>query len=98
MDQNVCTPLPLPYGHLCKMLMFLFLFTFPFCMNNPDDGLFLNIINPMIIAITMFGMDSISTEIEDPFGDDMNDFEVTRIIRIAPSSSASPRRCVRCSR
>lgn len=86
MDQNICTPLPLPYGHLCKTLMFTFLLAFPFCLNDMENGLICNIIAPVIIAVAMFGMESISMEIEDPFGDDPNDFAVMRIITAIESS------------
>lgn len=86
MDQNICTPLPLPYGHLCKTLMFTFLLAFPFCLNEPENGLICNVLSPVIIAIAMFGMESISMEIEDPFGDDPNDFAVMRIIAAIESS------------
>lgn len=86
MDQNICTPLPLPYGHLCKTLMFTFLLAFPFCLNNLSNGLICNVLTPVIIAIAMFGMESISMEIEDPFGDDPNDFAVMRIITAIESS------------
>merc|ERR1719387_2618574 len=42
MDQNISTPLPLPYQHLCKMLTCLFVLTFPMVMNNPEDGILVN--------------------------------------------------------
>lgn len=86
MDQNICTPLPLPYGHLCKMLMFTFLLAFPFCLNKMENGIIVCVITPVIIAAAMFGMESISMEIEDPFGDDANDFAVMRIITAIESS------------
>lgn len=80
MDQNITTPLPLPYCHLCKTLMFSFLLAFPFCLNRVQSGLLICTITPCIIATAMFGMESISMEIEDPFGDDLNDFAVMRIV------------------
>lgn len=86
MDQNVSTPLPLPYQHLCKMLMFTFMITFPLVMNNVEDGLITNMVVPAIIAFAMFGIEVISMEIEDPFGDDANDFDAMKIIAAIESS------------
>jgi len=86
MDQNICTPLPLPYGHLCKILLLTFMLAFPFCINKPMNGLVISVIVPMVISLAMFGMESISMEIEDPFGDDANDFNVMRIISALESN------------
>lgn len=80
MDQNITTPLPLPYCHLCKTLMLIFLAVFPIVGVSAQEGLMLNVVAPTIIAIAMFGLESISMEIEDPFGDDDNDFDVVRTV------------------
>lgn len=80
MDQNITTPLPLPYCHLCKTLMLTFLLVFPIVGVSAEDGLMLNVVAPTIIATAMFGLESISMEIEDPFGDDDNDFDVIRTV------------------
>lgn len=80
MDQNITTPLPLPYCHLCKTLMFIFLMVFPMVGVTAEDGLMLNVLCPTVIATAMFGLESISMEIEDPFGDDDNDFDVMRTV------------------
>lgn len=80
MDQNICTPLPLPYCHLCKCLMFTYVIFYPVVGVTPEQGLVANITIPCIISLAMFGLEVISMEIEDPFGEDPNDFDVMRII------------------
>lgn len=80
MDQNITTPLPLPYCHLCKWLMFLYLFFYPIACHVPHQGMLVNTVTAMIIGVAMCGIEAISMEIEDPFGDDDNDFDVMRII------------------
>lgn len=80
MDQNITTPLPLPYCHLCKWLMGLYLFFYPIACSLPSQGMLVNVFTTIVIAIAMFGIEAISMEIEDPFGDDDNDFDVMRII------------------
>lgn len=80
MDQNITTPLPLPYCHLCKWLMGLYLFFYPIACSVPSQGVAVNVFTTIVIAIAMFGIEAISMEIEDPFGDDNNDFDTMRII------------------
>merc|ERR1712196_594113 len=80
MDQNITTPLPLPYCHLCKWLMSLYLFFYPIACSLPEEGVLINTLTAVVIAIAMFGIEAISMEIEDPFGDDDNDFDVMRIV------------------
>ena len=81
MDQNITTPLPLPYCHLCKILMFIFLSVFPLVGIHADQGLYLNVIVPCIIAVAMFGIESISMEIEDP--------EFWKLVSCPPASPRS---------
>merc|ERR1719375_1896993 len=50
MDQNIATPLPLPYNHLCKCTMLVFILTYPIVAVAPPDGLVLNVAVPMVIA------------------------------------------------
>merc|ERR1719230_765748 len=80
MDQYVTTPLPLPYCHLCKSLMFIFLTLFPIVGVDRQDAIAVQILVPTLVAVAMLGLESISMEIEDPFGDDCNDFDTMRSI------------------
>lgn len=82
MDQAICTPLPLPYSHLCKLLMLVFILTFPIfeLSGAEDDTWTTKVMMTSIIAISMFGLECISMEIENPFGEDLNDFDTMRII------------------
>mmetsp|Transcript_40030 Transcript_40030/g.95998 ORF Transcript_40030/g.95998 Transcript_40030/m.95998 type:complete len:417 (+) Transcript_40030:88-1338(+) len=79
MSSHVSVPLPLPYCHLCRTLMLMFLLVYATHI-DPTLGSIANIIIPMVIALAMFGIDAISSEIEDPFGDDPNDFELMPVI------------------
>lgn len=79
MSSHVSIPLPLPYCHLCRFLMIMFLIVYATHI-DPILGGVANVIIPMVIALAMFGIDAISSEIEDPFGDDPNDFELMPVI------------------
>jgi len=80
MDQNVATPLPLPYCHLCKWLMGIYLSIYPIACGVPSQGLVVNVATTVAVALAMLGIEAISMEIEDPYGDDANDFDTMRII------------------
>lgn len=78
LDQNTSTPLPLPYCHLGKWMLAIYLLLYPLCQLVQDQGYVVNIAVVTLISCAMFGMEAISMEIEDPFGDDENDLEVMR--------------------
>jgi len=80
MVEQVGTPLPLPYCHLCRMLMVMFLLVYATHI-DPDMGFVANVVIPVTVSLAMLGIDAIASEIEDPFGDDPNDFELMPVIR-----------------
>lgn len=69
------TPLPLPYAALCKLLLTAWMATFPF-VQDPELGPFGGVFIPVVIMLALLGIDAISTELENPFGEDDNDLDV----------------------
>mmetsp|Transcript_49697 Transcript_49697/g.131090 ORF Transcript_49697/g.131090 Transcript_49697/m.131090 type:complete len:435 (-) Transcript_49697:33-1337(-) len=80
MVEQVSTPLPLPYCHLCRLLMVMFLLVYATHI-DPVMGFVANVVIPVTVSLAMLGIDAIASEIEDPFGDDPNDFELMPVIR-----------------
>mmetsp|Transcript_19108 Transcript_19108/g.43922 ORF Transcript_19108/g.43922 Transcript_19108/m.43922 type:complete len:385 (-) Transcript_19108:53-1207(-) len=78
-SQTVMTPLPLPYCHLCRLLMVCFLLVY-MTQLQPRLGVVANIMVPMLLAFAFFGIDAIATEIEDPLGDDPSDLDTLTVI------------------
>ncbi|CAE6955281.1 unnamed protein product [Symbiodinium sp. CCMP2592] len=74
-NQIICTPLPFPYNHLCKLLLFLFFLSFPFYIEK-ELGLWVNVVENTLLAVALLGLDCIATELENPFGDDANDLNM----------------------
>jgi len=86
MDQNITTPLPLPYCHLMKVMMFVFIILYPVVGIGNEDGRFMKSLVTLAISSAMLGLESISMEIEHPFGDEANDFDTMRIIAAVEGS------------
>eukprot|EP00811_Abedinium_folium_P001246 NODE_11139_length_1305_cov_5.281834.p1 GENE.NODE_11139_length_1305_cov_5.281834~~NODE_11139_length_1305_cov_5.281834.p1 ORF type:complete len:364 (+),score=98.30 NODE_11139_length_1305_cov_5.281834:163-1254(+) len=72
-------PPKLPYTNLCKTLLCIFLFSLPLCIDF-RLGFFANTILPVTISTILLGLDVIATELENPFGDDLNDLDVLDLV------------------
>ena len=73
------TPIPLAYIIHLRQLIFLYCFTAPFELINS-----LGWVTPLfvgVIAFTVFGIEEIGVEIENPFGHDANDLPLDQICR-----------------
>mmetsp|Transcript_27634 Transcript_27634/g.77716 ORF Transcript_27634/g.77716 Transcript_27634/m.77716 type:complete len:176 (-) Transcript_27634:100-627(-) len=73
--QIVSTPLPFPYFHLCKSLLFVYFLSFPFFIDI-SLGIWANCGELCCLTIALLGLDSIATELENPFGCDSNDLSI----------------------
>ena len=73
------TPIPLAYTIHLRQLIFLYCFAAPFELINT-----LGWMTPLlvgVIAFTVFGIEEIGVEIENPFGHDANDLPLDQICR-----------------
>ena len=73
------TPLPFAYGLLLHRTAYLYCLLLPFGMAGS-----LGLLTPLvaaIIAYTLFGLDALSEELEDPFGTSPHDLALTAISR-----------------
>ncbi|CAE7662543.1 unnamed protein product [Symbiodinium sp. CCMP2592] len=78
----VCTtPIPLPYANLCKTLLCFYMISAPFFVDS-SRGWFANTVVPSVISFALLGVDSIATELENPFGDDVNDLDQLEQVHI----------------
>ena len=71
------TPVPFAYAQHIKTLVAIFCFTAPFTMSDAMG--WLTPIASGLLAFSLFGIDEIGVEIEDPFGYDANDLPVDAI-------------------
>jgi putative membrane protein len=73
------TPIPLAYAVHLRQLIFLYCFATPFQM--VDNFGWSTPIVVSIVAFTVFGIEAIGVEIENPFGHDANDLPLDQICR-----------------
>ncbi|KNC47286.1 uncharacterized protein AMSG_11781 [Thecamonas trahens ATCC 50062] len=69
--------LPFPYAQLLWYFLALYVYTLPFVLVK-----FYGWYSPIpacFVALVLFGINSVGNELEDPFGDDVNDLEVDAI-------------------
>lgn len=79
-NRILTTPLPLAYGIHLKQLLLIYCFALPFKM-VPDFG-WLTAPSVILISYTLFGIEEIGIEIEDPFGQDSNDIPLDDICNL----------------
>jgi putative membrane protein len=72
------TPLPFAYVVHLRRAVVLYCFTLPFALLEVFPG-WGTIVGTLIIAYTLFGIEEIGVEIEDPFGSDDNDLPLEGI-------------------
>lgn len=73
------TPIPYSYTVLIHQVVAMYVFVLPF---GVIDALhFLTPVAVFIIAYTFLGLDAVGDEIEDPFGEDLNDLPLDSISR-----------------
>ena len=71
------TPIPLAYNIHLKQLILLYCLTLPFQL--VDQFLWLTPLLVALISFTVFGIEEIGIEIENPFGKDPNDLPLDQI-------------------
>ncbi len=74
------TPLPFPYSLLLHRTIYIFCLLLPFAMAQP-----LGWMAPLftaIVAYTFLGLDTISGQLEDPFGRNENDLPTDAMVRL----------------
>lgn len=67
-------PAPWPYTHLAQTFLIFWVYTLPLCL-VPLYNYGTLLIMP-VTALTLFGLDAVAREIQDPFGFDENDLNI----------------------
>ncbi len=73
------TPLPFGYSLLLHRTAHVYCMLLPFALASSLG--WWTILLTLIIAYTFFGLDALSDELGDPFGNDPNDLPLTAIVR-----------------
>ncbi|QNL87925.1 bestrophin family protein [Pseudomonas putida] len=83
--QGICeriksTPIPFPYSLLLHRTIYLFCILLPFAMAEPLG--WMAPVFTAIVSYTFLGLDTISNELEDPFGREENDLPTDAMVRV----------------
>jgi len=70
------TPEPFPLVQMTRTFLFVWVFTIPFALVQNFDDAFPLILIVFFITYGFIGLDLVSIEIEDPFGNKPNDFNI----------------------
>lgn len=86
--QGMSQPLPFPYFHLLTLLLSIYFAMFPYFIQY-ELGFWANVGELSTLAVALLGIESIATELEDPFGNDDNDLDIyAEIAELERSSTA----------
>jgi len=70
------TPFPFPLVQMARTFMFIYLYTLPFELLELDnDNLFVHMCIVFLVTFGFAGLETVSIEFDNPFGDDENDFD-----------------------
>jgi predicted membrane chloride channel (bestrophin family) len=69
------TPVPFPLIQMSRTFVFLYLFTIPFVLMQDQSSLFAHCTTAAIMTYGFLGLEMTAIELDDPFGNDDNDFD-----------------------
>lgn len=71
----ITTPVPFPLIQMAKTFLFLYVYTIPFVMLTDTSGLAAHCFFVVLITLGFIGLEVVAMELDNPFGDDPNDFK-----------------------
>jgi len=77
------TPYPFPLVQMTRTILIIYIFTLPLALANDVTSLIPYLLLIFFITYGFIGMELICVEIDDPFGDDPNDFDVDAIAKVS---------------
>jgi len=74
MQKFLTTPFPFPLVQMARTFLFFYLFTIPFALIKDNSKLVAHCIIVFFLTFGFMGLEHVSIELDDPFGNDVNDF------------------------
>jgi ion channel-forming bestrophin family protein len=80
----VTTPIPFPMVQMSRTFIFFYIFTLPSALLTASSTPGADLVVLFIVTYGFIGLELISIELDDPFGDDAIDFDTLRsvVVRI----------------
>ena len=75
LEKLINTPFPFPLVQMARTFLFFWVFTLPLALVNNTRETFEVMIVVFFITYGFIGLEYVSIELDDPFGDDPNDFD-----------------------
>jgi putative membrane protein len=75
------TPFPFPLVQMTRTFLFVWVFTLPFALMSDNERAF-SLITIFFITYGFIGLEFVSIELDDPFGDDPNDLDVLELAKV----------------
>lgn len=69
------TPTPFPLIQMAKTFLFLYAFAIPFVLLKENSGLVAHCFFVFLVTMGFVRLEAVATELDNPFGDDPNDFK-----------------------
>jgi predicted membrane chloride channel (bestrophin family) len=69
------TPVPFPLIQMARTFLFLYVFTVPFVLLRDDSSRFAHCFAVFLLTYGFMGLEVVAIELDNPFGDDPNDFD-----------------------
>jgi len=77
------TPYPFPLVQMARTFLFFWVYTLPFCLVGNFQNLAVILICMFFVTYGFIGLEYVSMEMDDPFGEDPNDFDDLKMANLA---------------
>ena len=71
----VTTPVPFPLIQMARTFLFLYVYTVPFVLLSDESSLLAHCFSVFVLTYGFVGLELVAIEMDNPFGDDPNDFD-----------------------
>merc|ERR1719464_588649 len=78
----ITTPFPFPLVQMARTFLFVWVFSLPFVLAKSIEKRFDLLLVICIITYGFVGLEYVSIELDDPFGDDPNDFDDLKMVHV----------------
>lgn len=75
MRQFLTTPVPFPFVQMSRTFLFVYVFTIPFSLLGDKSSLFAHCFVVFLLTYGFVGLEIVAIELDNPFGEDDNDFD-----------------------
>jgi len=83
MRKFITTPVPFPLIQMTRTLVLIYIYTLPLILiNNKERSMIWGCLSVFILTYGFLGLELVAIELDDPFGDDENDFNTLAFARM----------------